>query len=74
MPENNTWDLILKEQQIEIKKQSNTEDPIACPISNFAIFKVSGNDRYSFLQNQFTNNLTEKKYVNYLLGVIQKEM
>ena len=61
MSENKTWDLILKEEQIEIKKYPRSENPIACAISSFSIFKISGNDRCSFLQNQLTNNLTEEK-------------
>lgn len=61
MIENKSWDLILKEEQIEIKKYPRLDIPIACPISGFAIFKVSGNDRYTFLQNQFTNDLMEEK-------------
>ena len=61
MSEKKTWDLILKEEKIEIKKYPRSDSPIACPISSFAVFKISGNDRYSFLQNQFTNNLTKEK-------------
>ncbi len=66
MQKNYTWDLILKELKIEIKECPRDETidyilPIACPITSFAIFKITGNDRYSFLQNQLTNNLVEEK-------------
>ena len=61
MKENNEWKSILKKYAIEIKEYVGSDDPTAYLISNFAILSIAGNDRYSFLQNQFTNNLTKEK-------------
>ncbi len=33
------------------------EAPLASPLSGFAVLEISGNDRQSFLHNQFTNDL-----------------
>tara|TARA_B100000029_G_scaffold2856_1_gene3488 strand:- start:1284 stop:2246 length:963 start_codon:yes stop_codon:yes gene_type:complete len=61
MIENNEWKSILEKHAIEIKEYIGNDDPSAYLISNFAILSISGNDRYSFLQNQFTNNITKEK-------------
>ena len=55
------WESVFKDYSIEIKEYAESNTPAATPITSFAILKISGNDRYSFLQNQFTNKLTEKK-------------
>ena len=50
--EKNTWKLILKNLAIPIKKRAPNDGPLAYPLTSFAILKVTGDDRYLFLQNQ----------------------
>ena len=61
--ENNTWKLILKNLAVPIKKCASNDSPLAYPLTSFAILKVTGDDRYLFLQNQFTNDLENEKKI-----------
>ena len=61
--ENNTWKLILKNLDVPIKKCASNDSPLAYPLTSFAILKVTGDDRYLFLQNQFTNDLENEKKI-----------
>ena len=58
----NTWKSVLKEKNIKIKEYCINNNPSAFPLSMFAILEITGNDRYTFLQNQFTNDLDNKKF------------
>jgi len=63
----NTWESVLKEKGIEIKEYCiNNDNPSAFPLSMFAILEITGNDRYAFLQNQFTNDLDNNKFTSQL--------
>ena len=55
--ENDTWKLILKNLAVPIKKSASNDSPLAYTLTSFAILKVTGDDRYLFLQNQFKNYL-----------------
>ena len=61
--ENDTWKLILKNLAVPIKKSASNDSPLAYPLTSFAILKVTGDDRYLFLQNQFTNDLENEKKI-----------
>ncbi len=68
----NTWQTFLKDQGATIQDDGNiefdnkdinvSETPIVSPLSGFALFAVSGDDRHAFLHAQFINdlNLIEK--------------
>ena len=63
----NTWESVLKEKNIKIKEYCiNNDNPSAFPLSIFAILEITGNDRYAFLQNQFTNDLDNNKLTSQL--------
>ena len=66
MIENNAWKSILKKQAIEIKKFTIDDNPSAFPLLEFSIVEITGNDRYSFLQNQLTGNLEKNKKISQL--------
>ncbi len=62
----NTWESVLKEKNIKIKEYCINNNPSAFPLSIFAILEITGNDRYEFLQNQFTNDLNNNKLTSQL--------
>ena len=66
MIENNTWESMLKQLDIAIKRHAVDENPSAFPLSGFSIIEVTGNDRYSFLQNQITSDLEKNKTISQL--------
>ena len=69
--ENDTWKLILKNLAVPIKKSASNDSPLAYPLTSFAILKVTGDDRYLFLQNQFTNDLENEKKNSAIISLVQ---
>ena len=66
MIENNEWKSVLKQNAIAIKKYTIDDNPSAFPLLEFSITEITGNDRYSFLQNQLTGNLEKNKKISQL--------
>ena len=53
------WLSILKEREITPNELNILDSKLECPITDFAILQVTGNDRYEFLQNQLTSDLNK---------------
>ena len=55
------WLSILKKREITPNELNILDSELVCPISDFAILKITGNDRYEFLQNQLTGDLNKSE-------------
>ena len=55
------WLSILKEREMTPNELNILDSELVCPITDFAILQVTGNDRYEFLQNQLTGDLNKSK-------------
>ena len=55
------WLSILKEREITPNELNIFNSKLVCPITDFAILQVTGNDRYEFLQNQLTGDLNKSE-------------
>ena len=55
------WLSILKEREITPNELNILDSKLVCPITDFAILQVTGNDRYEFLQNQLTGDLNKSE-------------
>ena len=53
------WLSILKEGEMTPNELNILDSKLVCPITDFAILQVTGNDRYEFLQNQLTSDLNK---------------
>ena len=55
------WLSILKEGEMTPNELNILDSELVCPITDFAILQVTGNDRYEFLQNQLTGDLNKSE-------------
>jgi len=55
------WLSILKEGKMTPNELNIFNSKLVCPITDFAILQVTGNDRYEFLQNQLTGDLNKSE-------------
>ncbi len=55
------WLSILKEGEMTPNELNILDSKLVCPITDFAILQVTGNDRYEFLQNQLTGDLNKSE-------------
>ena len=55
------WLSILKEGEMTPNELNILDSKLVCPITDFAILQVTGNDRYEFLQNQLTGDLKKSE-------------
>ena len=55
------WLSILKEGEMTPNELNIFNSKLVCPITDFAILQVTGNDRYEFLQNQLTGDLNKSE-------------
>ena len=55
------WLSILKEREMTPNELNILDSELVCPITDFAILQVTGNDRYEFLQNQLTGDLNKSE-------------
>ena len=55
------WLSIFKKREITPNELNILDSELVCPISDFAILKITGNDRYEFLQNQLTGDLNKSE-------------
>ena len=53
------WLSILKKGEMTPNELNILDSKLVCPITDFAILQVTGNDRYEFLQNQLTSDLNK---------------
>ena len=55
------WLSILKKGEMTPNELNILDSKLVCPITDFAILQVTGNDRYEFLQNQLTGDLNKSE-------------
>ena len=55
------WLSILKKGEMTPNELNILDSKLVCPITDFAILQVTGNDRYEFLQNQLTGDLDKSE-------------
>ncbi len=57
----NIWSSILNERNMTINESHNLDSELICPLTDFSILEITGNDRFDFLQNQLTGDLSKSE-------------